>query len=198
MKEKILHTATELFLTLGFKSVTMDDIAENMGISKKTIYIFFKTKNELVKASVFYVFENISSGIDHICSLDNNPIEEIFIIKNFVLKNLKNEKSSPIFQLKKYYPKLYDELQKKQYAVMEDCVLENLRKGIKLNLFKKDIDLIFIAKIYFAGITAIKDDELFPKKMKTISELMSLFLEYHIRAIATEKGLKILQKQLES
>lgn len=195
MREKILHTATNLFLNIGFKSVTMDDIAENLAISKKTIYTYFKNKTELVQASVYFVFENISKGIDHICSLDNNPIEEIFLIKDFVLRNLKNEKASPLHQLKKYYPKLHQDLQKKQFEIMQDCVIQNLQKGITLGLFRREIDSDFIARIYFSGITAIKDNDLFPKEKREMKELMQLFLDYHIRAIATNKGLEILDKE---
>lgn len=196
MREKILHTATDLFLNLGFKSVTMDDIAENLGISKKTIYTYFKNKTELVKASVYYVFERISNGIDHICRVDNNPIAEIFIIKDFVLENLKNEKSSPLFQLKKYYPKLHQDLIIKQFEIMQSCVEQNLLKGMDLGLFRKDLDLDFISRIYFSGMNAIKDNDLFPKNKTDIKNLMNAFLDYHIRAIATEKGLKILKNQI--
>ena len=68
MKEKIIQKSTELFLTLGFKSVTMDDIASEMGISKKTIYVHFKNKTKLVEAVTFYLFATICTGIDSICN----------------------------------------------------------------------------------------------------------------------------------
>jgi len=197
MRDKILHRATELFLTNGFKSVTMDDIAEELAISKKTIYTYFKNKTDLVKASVYFVFETISTGIDQICSLDNNPIEEIFIIKDFVLKNLKNEKASPLFQLKKYYPKLYAELQKKQFEVMQDCVTLNIKNGMEQGLFRQKLNTDFIGRIYFSGINAIKDNDIFPKENISMQDLMNEFLDYHIRAIATKKGVEVLEKQLK-
>ncbi|MEE9348566.1 MAG: TetR/AcrR family transcriptional regulator [Flavobacteriaceae bacterium] len=193
MQEKILHTASELFLNLGFKSVTMDDIASEIGISKKTIYTFYKTKTDLVKASVLSVFDQVSLGIDSICSLDNNPIDELFKIKEFVLNHLKHENSSPIFQLKKYYPKFHYELQKKQFIVMNDCVQENIKRGIADGLFRENVDVDFTSRIYFSGVTAIKDIELFPKGKHNMKGLMNDFLTYHIRSIATEKGLKELK-----
>jgi len=198
MQQKILHTANELFLSLGFKSVTMDDIANNIGISKKTIYTYYKTKTDLVEACVMDVFNQISLGIDHICSLNSNPIDELFKIKEFVLNHLKHEKSSPIFQLKKYYPKFHHELQKKQFEVMSECVHENINRGIKSGIFRKDIDIDFTSRIYFSGVTAIKDIELFPKGKHNMKELMSDYLAYHIRSIATEKGLKKLKTILKS
>ncbi len=197
MREKILNTSNELFLTLGFKSVTMDDIASKMGISKKTIYTYFTTKNDLVHDCVMDTFNQISEGIDLICEIGNDPIVQLFAIKNFVLNHLKSEKSSPLFQLKKYYPAFFYELQRKQFEVMEECVHENLRKGIAINLFRKKLDVDFITRIYFSGITMIKDIELFPKGINNMKELQSDYLEYHIRAIATEKGLIILDNILK-
>lgn len=196
MKEKILHTATELFINYGFKSVTMDEIAKKMSISKKTIYTLYKTKTELVEASVFRVFDQISAGIDAICAIKNNPIQELFAIKEFVVENLKGEKSSPQFQLKKYYPKLYTSIQKKQFEIMEDCVKENLKRGVETDLFRKEIDIDFISRIYFSGVTSTKDLEIFPMGENDMKTLMTNYLDYHLRAISTPKGVEKLKKIL--
>ena len=98
MREKIIHNASELFITYGFKSVTMDDIANNLGISKKTIYLHFENKTKLVEAATLAMFELISCGIDGICQLEKNPIEEIYDIKRFVMDHLKNEKLLTFFK----------------------------------------------------------------------------------------------------
>ena len=92
MREKILLKSAEMFLTLGFKSVTMDDIAHELGCSKKTIYQHFENKTKLVEATTLHVFEVISHGINCICALEKNPIEEIYDIKHFVMDHLKDEK----------------------------------------------------------------------------------------------------------
>jgi len=198
MKEKIVNTSKELFLTYGFKSVTMDDIAKELGISKKTVYTYFKTKKMLVRECVLVVFDTISEGIDSICAIGKNPIVELFEIKNFVLTHLKSEQSSPIFQLKKYYTPFYHELQKKQFEVMNDCVQENLHCGIADGLYRKNIDVDFISRIYFSGITMIKDIELFPRGKDNMQEVQTNYLEYHIRAVATKKGIKVLEKLLKN
>lgn len=196
MKQKILHTAIEKFLTFGFKSVTMDDIAEKMCISKKTIYTHFKTKTTLVDACVMTVFDKINSGIDHICSLEKNAIKELFIIKEFLIENLKGEKNSPQFQLKKFYPKIFSKLQKMQFDVMQDCVKENLERGIKSGIYRKDVNIDFVSRMYFVGIMSIKDIDLFPEARTNMKELMTIYLDYHIRALATMKGLKKLDQLL--
>ena len=82
MREKILINAQELFLNYGFKSITMDDISNHIGISKKTIYQHFENKTTLVEAVSLHVFDTISCGIGDICSLKKNPIDEIYDIKS--------------------------------------------------------------------------------------------------------------------
>lgn len=194
MQEQIIEKATEMYLTLGFKSVTMDDIANEMGISKKTIYQHFANKNDLVEAVTMQMFDTISCGIDSICLEDKNPIVEIFEIKNFVMQNLKEEKASPIYQLQKYFPKTFKCLRNKQFDKMEDCVLKNLKKGIKLELYRSNLNLDFVSRIYYSGIHSTKDKEIFPDSMFNAVELEEMYLDYHLRGIVTEKGLKVLEK----
>lgn len=192
MSQKIIHKASELFLTLGFKSVTMDDIASEMGISKKTIYVHFANKTKLVEAVTFYLFNSICNGIDGICNTSANPIEELYDIKMFVMKHLKNEKTSPQFQLKKYYPSIYSVLKIKQFEKMHESVFQSLQKGVETQLFRSNIDIDFISRMYFNGMYGIKDEEIFPHKKFNMEYLMESYLEYHLRAIVTEKGLNIL------
>lgn len=194
MREKIIHKASDLFLTLGFKSVTMDDIASEMGISKKTIYVHFNNKTKLVEAVTFTLFENICDGIDCICEKANNPIEELYDIKMFVMHHLKNEKASPQYQLKKYYPPIHDQLKQKQFHKMQDSVSESVQKGIDTGVFRPNIDADFISRLYFNGMTGIKDEAIFPRDKFNMEYLMENFLEYHLRAIVTEKGFEILNQ----
>jgi AcrR family transcriptional regulator len=194
MREKIIHKSAELFLTLGFKSVTMDDIAQEMGISKKTIYVHFENKTKLVEAVTFTLFENICEGIDCICNASPNPIAELYDIKMFVMNYLKNEKTSPQFQLKKYYPQIYQRLQMKQFEKMHESVKESIQKGVDTSLFRKNIDVDFISRMYFNGMSGIKDEHIFPSEKFTMNYLMESYLEYHLRAICSEKGFRVLTK----
>jgi len=197
LKEQILVKSTDLFLTYGFKSVTMDQIAQEMGISKKTIYTHFKDKRELIKSCTFYLFENICAGVEHIISQEINPIDEFFEIKTFVLRNLKDEKSSPQYQLQKYYPKIYQTLISKQLEYMQESIVKTLYRGIEKKLFRKEIDLDFISRIYFVGMTGIKNSDLFPRASFEMNNLLNDYLEYHLRSIVTEKGLTILTNYLQ-
>lgn len=194
MRKQIIDKAAELFLTLGFKSVTMDDIAQQMGISKKTIYVHFENKTKLVEAVTFEIFGRICEGIDGICNTSNNPIEQLYDIKMFVMHHLKNEKSSPQYQLKKYYPQIYELLRIKQFEKMHESVKESLQKGVDTGLFRQNIDVDFISRMYFNGMTGIKDNTIFPQTLFTMNYLMESYLEYHLRAIVTDKGLNVLNK----
>lgn len=194
MKEKILQKAGELFITYGFKSVTMDDIANEMAISKKTIYQHFSNKTKLVEATTMSLFSKISEEIDCLCSLKRNPIVEIFDIKKLIMEHLKDEKSSPQYQLQKYYPKIYNTLKTKQFEVMSSCVIENLKRGINQELYRNSINIEFISRIYFSGILSVKDKDLFPKDKFPTIILLENFLEYHLRGIVTDKGLTKLNQ----
>lgn len=194
MKESILEKAAEMFLTFGFKSVTMDEIAAELGISKKTIYLHFPNKTALVEASTYSLLSTISSGIDKICESGKNAIDELFSIRNFMMTHLKNEMSSPFHQLQKFYPKIATTLRAKQFEKMEACVKANLEKGINHHLYRDDIDKDFIARIYFIGTTGLRDNEVFPGEKFNTSHLTKQYLNYHLRAIVTKMGMNLLMQ----
>lgn len=198
MKEKILIKATDLFLNLGFKSVTMDDLAQEMGISKKTIYSNFENKTKLVEACTMRVFESVSCGIDQICLLKKNPIEELYEIKRLVMEHLNDEKTSPQYQLQKYYPRIFNTLRNKQFDMMHGCVVNNVKKGIDEGIYRDNLNIEFVARIYFWGVSSIKDSRLFPVDKFSAADLMDYYLEYHLRGIITPKGRKILNNIINS
>jgi AcrR family transcriptional regulator len=192
LKELILEKTRELFLTIGFKSVTMDQIAYDMGISKKTIYNFFENKNELVKAVTSYMFNSITRGVTEIKKNSDNPINELYDINLFLIKYLKKESVSPLYQLEKYYPLIHKEINKKQFDFITKSTTGSLNNGIKLGLFRKDIKIDFISRLYFKGMIGIRDLDTFPLNLYDPVSLKIDFIEYHLRAIVTENGLKKL------
>ena len=198
MRTEILNKATDLFLTLGFKSVTMDDLAHEMGISKKTIYSHFENKTKLVEEATMCLFWEISNGIDKIVTLKKNPIEELYEIKKFVMSRLKDEKASAQYQLQKYYPKLFETLKKKEFEVMQECVVDNVKRGIEIGIYRENLNIQFVARIYFSGAISLCDLELFPTSMFTRMKLEDYYLEYHLRGIVTPKGRKILNEIINS
>ena len=197
MKENIIIKASELFLTLGFKSITMDDIANEMGISKKTIYKYFNNKEILVDNCVTYLHEKISASICELTNKGYNAIEENFAIKNMFKEIFGKSNTSPMYQLQKYYPKIFKRVMVDEFKIFEECVGSNIRKGIEEGLYRNDIEEILVLKFYFLLVFGLHDDSIFNYKNYTVNELEIKVLEYHTRAIATTKGINVLEKELK-
>lgn len=197
MREIILKKAGEIFSKYGFKSVTMDDIANDLGISKKTIYKYYKNKVQLVDEAVCYFHDEMHKTISNICAVGYNAIQENFEIKKMFKDMFKNSDDSPMYQLEKYYPKTYDKIIANELSVFKECITNNLEKGIQEGLYRKDINKELTTKFYFSLMLSIHDSSLYTYNKNTINILELNVLEYHTRAIATEKGLQILEEQLE-
>lgn len=196
MREKIIDKSGDMFLSFGFKSVTMDDIAGEMGISKKTIYKYFNNKDHLVDETVAYVQQTIDTVIEDITNKGYNAIEENFTIKNVFKNMFKNAKTSPMFQLKKYYPETYNKLMAREICTFSDCVLQNLEKGIKEKLYVENLNKDIVMKFYFLLVFGVHESDLFDTKLSEVVKTEIKVLEYHTRAIATPLGLKTLEEEL--
>ena len=192
MKESIVNHAIPLFLQFGFKSVTVDDLALEMSISKKTIYTHFPTKEQLVETSVMKHFDLVIDKILSICQHSKDPIIELYQIKKEVSKYLSNEKNSPIYQLQKYYNTIYQKLKQKEFNALGSMFSTSLNRGINTGLFRSGIDIDFVTRIFFNGIRGIQDVELFPIDQFKMEHLLINFSEYHLRAICTPEGIQKL------
>ena len=193
MKDKILQKSTDMFLRLGFKSITMDDIACEMCISKKTIYKYFSNKDLLIEESVQMVHKEVHETITKIVSQNFNAIEENFEIRRMFKEMFKSAESSPIYQLKKHYPEIYEKVLSMQVSVCEECFRDNIIKGINEGLYRKDLDIENYVKFYYTLIFSINENTMLEKDAQ---ELEVKALEYHIRAMATLTGIKELEKQI--
>lgn len=195
MEDKIIAKATEMFLKLGFKSVTMDDIAAEMGISKKTIYKYFINKEVLIEESTEAMHKQLHQRIEAIMSQNFNPIREKFEIRKMFKGMFQSADTSPLYQLKKHYPEIH---QKTMCRELEDCFLflrQNIDRGIYLGLYRKDMDIEKAIKFYYMLVFQINEETVSEKEAQ---ELELAVLEYHTRAIATEKGIKELEHNLST
>ncbi|WP_348797996.1 TetR/AcrR family transcriptional regulator [Flavobacterium adhaerens] len=195
MKDKIIEKASELFLKIGFKSVTMDDIANEMCISKKTIYKYFCNKELLIEESTALVHEKIHYVINTIVAQNHNAIKENFEIRKMFKEMFKSSDDSPVYQLKKHYPDIYHNVLKIEVKECKTCFTENINKGINEGLYRKDIDVDYYVEFYYILVFHINEN--------TSSEIESRkkelqALEYHTRAMATPEGIAELEKQLEN
>ncbi len=197
MQDKILQTASELFLNFGVKSVTMDDLATHLGISKKTIYEYYGNKEALVKATADFMFTHISAEINTLIADENSnsPIETLFESLLIFNQHFK-ENHAPQYQLKKYFPKVYEEIYKRKFELITNAIKKNLKQGIAQGYYREDINQDIIARFYYAGMSAIKDHDIFSSEAYKPAQIMITYTIYHIRAIATPKGLNTLEKYL--
>ena len=194
MKENIVQKASTLFIQRGFKSVTMDDLADALAISKKTLYAHFENKEQLVRESSFHVFESVCHEIELIKNKAAHPIEELYTVKSAVLKYYQNEDTSPVYQLQKYYPEIYTELKDQEYDRLGIMVQSSLKQGVSTGLFRPNIDVDFVSRLYLNGMRGIRDIAIFPPSQFNMKTLFESYLEYHARAIVTPKGLDILNE----
>nr|WP_315194845.1 TetR/AcrR family transcriptional regulator [uncultured Flavobacterium sp.] len=193
MKDKIVSKASDLFLKLGFKSVTMDDIAGEMCISKKTIYKYFCNKEVLIEESTELVHKTVHEVIDTIVAKNHNAIEENFEIRKMFKEMFQATDTSPLYQLKKHYPEIYQKVMSREIDECNLCFKQNIEKGIEQDLYRKELDVDIYVKFYYLLIFSIKENTISEKDSVKL-ELEAL--EYHTRAMATPKGIAELEKQL--
>jgi len=195
MKEKIIEKATDMFLKLGFKSITMDDIAGEMCISKKTIYKYFINKEVLIAESTQTMNRTVMEIINSIITKNFNPIEENFEIRRIFKGIFQSAETSPLYQLKKHYPEIYEKVVNTEFEECYKYLIQNVEKGIAEGYYRKGINVEHYSKMYYMLSFSINEN-IKSEKEARILELEAL--EYHTRAMATEKGIIELEKQLSN
>lgn len=194
IKDKIIAKATDMFLKLGFKSVTMDDIAGEMCMSKKTIYKYFSNKEVLIEEGTEMVKQKIHDMMDEIVSKGYNAIHENFEMRNMFKEMFQSVDHSPAFQLKKHYPEIYAKMMEDEIKVCQSVFRQNTIKGIEEGLYRDDLEVETAVTFYYTLIFSINENTLYEKDAALL-ELKAL--EYHTRAIATPAGILELEKQLQ-
>lgn len=194
MKEKIISKASELFLKLGFKSITMDDIASEMCISKKTIYKYFCNKEVLIEQSIEVLHKEVHQSIDEIVRKDYNAIEENFEIRKMFKEMFNTGETSPMYQLKKHYSETYNKLVNREINECNTFFKQNIEKGIREGFYRSEIPIDKYVKFYYTLIFEINGNTISEKEAQDL-ELEAL--EYHTRAMSTPLGILELEKQLK-
>jgi TetR/AcrR family transcriptional regulator, cholesterol catabolism regulator len=193
IKERILNAAESLFLRLGVKSVTMDDIAHELGISKKTIYLHFSDKNEIVNAVVEYTLKREKKESERIYSLSENPIDEIVISTQMMCKMFENINPVLFYDLKKYHPEAWGRYVNFKSEFLE-IVIRNLKEGIERGYYRHDIDPDILAKLRVESVDLAFNMDLFPPSIYNTLKIQVTFVDHFLRGILTSKGLEIYEK----
>jgi len=194
IRDRIIHKSHELFLRYGVKSITMDDIAKPMGISKKTIYQFFKDKNELVHSVVNKILEVQQNTIKTIHATATDPIAEVLKLSDFIKETMQDMGMSVMYELEKYHPVTYLLIEEFKEKCVSDMIIKNLAKGIEMGLYRGDIDVNVLAKLRVQEIQMGFNSTLFPSSKYTVQQVQLELLNHFIYGICTLKGHKLINK----
>jgi TetR/AcrR family transcriptional regulator, cholesterol catabolism regulator len=193
----IISRVHSLYKKYGIKSVTMDDVAKELGLSKKTIYQYFLDKRDLVEQVFDYEITSKQSCFAALKEKTLNAIEELFEVNIYVAEMLKEYNPSTDFDLKKYYPEIFHRRNKINIDYMYDGVLANLKKGIVENLYRKEIDPVIITKLHISRILSMAENRIFTIEEFTAPKVLKELFIYHIRGIANENGIRELELQMK-
>lgn len=193
---EIIPRAFEYFMQYGFKTFTMDDLAHNLGISKKTLYEQFASKQILVDACLDYALEMSCKKTELFFAGKGSVIENIFMGQKEI-ENFFNMKSArPLWELKRYFPKTYERMDlefAKSDALFIDMLFE---RGWKEGLFRKDINIKFYKQFYTQVQRLRSFEEAFDERDFPFWETIYTMMEYFFRIIVNEKGMKELERVL--
>lgn len=190
----VLSKIQQLFFSYGFKSVTMDDIATQLGISKKTLYQKFPKKALLIRDCCELYFKAQLSTITEIEAANLNAIAELQKIYEHNCSFLQQVHPSVIYDLKKYHPEAWDKFIDFKDKFILQSVFRNLKKGVSEGLYRTDMNMNIIARLYVSRIDMLLDTRIFPREDFTLNQILSELFIYHVRGIATDKGLAQLTK----
>ena len=187
-----------VFMKYGIKSVNMDDVARNLGISKKTLYKYVTDKNDLLTKALALHARDESEAMDAIFSKKLNAIDEMLEISSYVSGILKQIHPSIHFDLEKYHPEVMKNMRDAHETMIYQCMKSNMEKGIEEGLYRKDLNVHVIAKIYIEKMDATFNSEIFPPQEFSFPDVYMEYFRYHIRGIASEKGIKYLTEKVKN
>jgi AcrR family transcriptional regulator len=191
-QEKILKSSLALFFKYGIKHVTMDDIARELGMSKKTIYQFYKEKDDLVNQLCEIELKDQECQMDEMNKNAKDPIHEIMLISGKMRMMMQG--INPIFfmDLKKFYPTAFQKFQRFKENCAYRNILENIKKGTEQGVYRTDLDPDFIARYRLAQIDMLMFGNYFSFEKISFIETHELILDMFVYGICTVKGHKLI------
>lgn len=194
----MIEKIQELLLKYGIRSLSMDDIAQELGISKKTLYQHFKNKKDLVMQVVMHGVEEQSCKFKEIITQNKlNAIDVLFFVSKHIAENHKNMNQNVHFDLQKYYPEAWQILSEHNKKHIYGKICQNMEQGIQEGLYLDDFRINVIAKLYVQQVNNVSLIEDLNEDLSFDEILRSIFV-YHIRGIVSEKGREYLKYKLEA
>jgi AcrR family transcriptional regulator len=194
IKERIQQKAKDLFHRYGIKSITMDEIATQLGASKKTIYQYFSDKDELVDAIIKEMIGSAQEMCESNIAMGKDAIHELFQAMDFVQQIFSEMNPAMMYDLDRFHPQSFkiflDHKNKYLYQVIRD----NLKRGIKEELYRPDINIDILAKFRLEGMMIAFNQDVFPSSKFNLAELHKIIIEHFLFGVASLKGYKLILK----
>ena len=185
---QMLELIKKLFFEFGIKNLNMDDISHKLGISKKTLYRYVKSKEDLISRIFEYEQKKWEDAMNMIKSQEVNSIEKLFKVSLMVYEEMKQFNPMLMFELRKYYEPLFNKYQTQRLAHISKSMKINLEKGIREGLYRKEVNCEAVIAIYMNYLIEIHDSDICKAADLTFDQLFEVMFENHIRAISTPEG----------
>lgn len=182
----------------GIKSVTMDDIARDLGISKKTIYQYFEDKDAIVMAGVTAHFDEERCQSEAMQAQAPDPIAEVVMASEQMRQMLTGMNPTMIFDLKRYYPQAWALFTEFKNGFVLDTIRQNLKKGIEMGLYRRDLNVEVLARLRNEQIELGFDPDIYPAQKFNILDVQLALLDHFLRGVVTSKGLVLYENYLEN
>jgi len=199
VKEKVEHLLNQVrntFMRYGLKSVTMDDLCREMGISKKTLYRFVTDKNDLVKKAMEFEILKDQEDIQAVISKGLNAIDELFEITNIVEEKLKTLHPSILYDVQKYYPEAWAMMSKHRNGFIVETIGNNILKGQKEGVYRTNLNIQIVSMLYASKVEFLADNMMLASLNIDAPTIYHENLIYHIHGISNSKGLAVLEEKL--
>lgn len=197
--EELIPKILAIFLHYGLKSVTMDDLARELGISKKTLYLHFNDKAHVVGEAVRYMIKGHQRSMEELKAKNGmNAIDDLLKMSIFISMHMQSLHPSVTYDLKKYYPLVWEEVEQFKRKTIFSYVLENINQGIDEGLFSKALKPAIIAEIYMSSIDQLTTGSMQTNSKFELEEVLKSLFCYHVRGIGTASGFSYLEKISET
>jgi AcrR family transcriptional regulator len=188
LHERLLRTAESMFMRYGTKSVSMDDISREMGVSKKTLYKYCESKKDLVHQVIQHHHDQEQNLLKELRNTSSNAIEEMVRLNEYVSHMLKSFRPTIIYDLKKYHKSSWELMESLHNRFVYDSLFINLEKGKSEGLYREDVDSDLISRLYTAMTLFIVENHQQISKERRLEAIFQTFTDYHLHAIMTETG----------
>jgi AcrR family transcriptional regulator len=190
---EILSKSREMFMRYGVKNLTMDDIAKELGMSKKTIYLYVQNKSVLVlKATKAHLKQEIHV-LTETKKESPTAVEEMLQMIEYLSVHFREFNTVTYFDLKKYYPDSFVLVDEHRQKHILKIIQTNIERGIGEGNYRKDINAEIVAKMYISSLLNLFDQQLFPAKKFSFYEVYDQFIKHHLFGILSEKGMKRIE-----